>query len=51
VAPAAGDLANELSVAIACGVDLQRLASTMHVYPTIGFGIQQIASDFALMRL
>jgi len=36
VAPAAGELANELSVAIACGVDLQRLASTMHVYPSKG---------------
>jgi pyruvate/2-oxoglutarate dehydrogenase complex dihydrolipoamide dehydrogenase (E3) component len=50
VAPVAAELANELSIAIAGGLDLQRLASTMHVYPTIGLGIQQIASDFAFER-
>ncbi len=50
VAPVAAELANELSVAVAGGLDLQRLASTMHVYPTIGLGIQQIASDFAFKR-
>src|SRR5712692_2794733 len=38
VGPAAADLANELAVAIAGGVDLQHLASTMHIYPTIGLG-------------
>lgn len=50
VAPAAAELANELSVVMACGIDLQRLASAMHVYPTIGLGIQQIASGFSFMR-
>jgi len=47
VGPAAADVANELAVAIAGGVDLEHLASTMHIYPTIGLGVQQLASDFA----
>lgn len=45
--PVAAELTNELLVAIACGVDRQRRASAMHVYPPIGLGIHQIASDFA----
>ncbi len=47
VGPAAADVANELAVAMAGGVDLQHLASTMHIYPTISLGVQQLASEFA----
>jgi pyruvate/2-oxoglutarate dehydrogenase complex dihydrolipoamide dehydrogenase (E3) component len=47
VGPGAADVANELAVAMVGGVDLQHLASTMHIYPTIGLGVQQLASEFA----
>jgi pyruvate/2-oxoglutarate dehydrogenase complex dihydrolipoamide dehydrogenase (E3) component len=47
VGPAAADVANQLAVAMAGGSHLQHLASTMHIYPTIGFGVQQLASEFA----
>jgi pyruvate/2-oxoglutarate dehydrogenase complex dihydrolipoamide dehydrogenase (E3) component len=47
VGPSAADLANELAVAVTGGVDLQHLASTMHIYPTLGLGAQQLASEFA----
>jgi pyruvate/2-oxoglutarate dehydrogenase complex dihydrolipoamide dehydrogenase (E3) component len=47
VGPAAADVANELAVAMARGVDLSHLASIMHIYPTIGLGVQQLASEFA----
>jgi pyruvate/2-oxoglutarate dehydrogenase complex dihydrolipoamide dehydrogenase (E3) component len=46
VGPSAAEVANELAVAITGGVDLEHLASTMHIYPTIGLGVQQLASDF-----
>ena len=48
VAPGAAQMANELSVALANRVDLSKLARTMHVYPTMGLGVQQLASEFAL---
>lgn len=50
VAPEAAEVANELSVAQAAGLRLQQLARTIHVYPTFGLGIQQLASEFAMRR-
>lgn len=50
VGPAAAEVANELAVAMAAGIDLQQLASTMHIYPTVGLGIQQVASEFAFRQ-
>lgn len=44
----AAELANELSAAIPGGVELHGPASTRHVYPTIAFGIQQMAAKLRL---
>jgi pyruvate/2-oxoglutarate dehydrogenase complex dihydrolipoamide dehydrogenase (E3) component len=50
VAPSAAEVLNELAVATTAGVELQDLGSTIHVYPTIGLGVQQLASDFAIRK-
>jgi pyruvate/2-oxoglutarate dehydrogenase complex dihydrolipoamide dehydrogenase (E3) component len=47
VSPAAGETMNELSVAIDRGLTLSDLASTIHVYPTFGFAVQQLAAEAA----
>ena len=44
VAPVAGEIINELALAIQSKVNLRQLGSTIHVYPTYGIGIQQLAS-------
>jgi pyruvate/2-oxoglutarate dehydrogenase complex dihydrolipoamide dehydrogenase (E3) component len=44
VAPVAGELINELALAIESKATLRQLSSTIHVYPTYGIGIQQLAS-------
>jgi pyruvate/2-oxoglutarate dehydrogenase complex dihydrolipoamide dehydrogenase (E3) component len=44
VAPVAGELINELALAIESKASLRQLSSTIHVYPTYGIGIQQLAS-------
>jgi pyruvate/2-oxoglutarate dehydrogenase complex dihydrolipoamide dehydrogenase (E3) component len=44
VAPVAGEVINELALAIQSKVTLRQLSSTIHVYPTYGIGIQQLAS-------
>ncbi len=41
----AGELANELSVALSRRLTLADLAGAIHVYPTYGFAIQQAAAD------
>jgi pyruvate/2-oxoglutarate dehydrogenase complex dihydrolipoamide dehydrogenase (E3) component len=48
VGTAAAEVANELSVALDAGLRLSELARAMHVYPTFGSGIQQLASDAAV---
>ena len=48
VAPVAGELINELALAIRMGTSMGDLSSTIHVYPTYGIGIQQIASREAI---
>ena len=44
VAPVAGEIINELALAIQSKLTLRQLSSTIHVYPTYGIGIQQLAS-------
>lgn len=41
----AGELANELSVALSKHLSVADLAGAIHVYPTYGFAIQQAAAD------
>jgi pyruvate/2-oxoglutarate dehydrogenase complex dihydrolipoamide dehydrogenase (E3) component len=43
VGPEAGELTNELALAMKQGVTLGDLASTIRVYPTLGMGLQQAA--------
>ncbi|MBI2941093.1 MAG: FAD-dependent oxidoreductase [Chloroflexi bacterium] len=47
----AGELAQELSVALTSGVRLGDLAGAIHVYPTYGFGLQQAAAEAVYDRL
>ena len=48
--PAAGELINELALAMEHGLSLGQIASTTHAYPTIGLGLQQVAGQFALEK-
>jgi pyruvate/2-oxoglutarate dehydrogenase complex dihydrolipoamide dehydrogenase (E3) component len=48
VAPAAGETVNELSLAIDRGLTVADLASTIHVYPTFTFAVQQLAAEISL---
>lgn len=48
VAPDAAEVANELWLAVGADLSLQQLAKAIHVYPTIGIGVQQLASRFAM---
>ncbi len=45
VSPAAAETINEVSVAIDRGLTVSDLASTIHVYPTFGFAVQQLAAE------
>ncbi len=44
VSPRGGELINELSLAIELGASIGDLARTIHVYPTYGSGIQDLAA-------
>jgi len=48
VSRAAGETINELALAIDRGLTLSDLASTIHVYPTFGFAVQQLAAEAAI---
>ncbi len=48
VSAGAADLANQLVVAIDAGIGLSRLAQVIHVYPTRGYGLVQLASSVRL---
>ncbi len=50
VSPHAGETLGELVLAIGNGIRAQRLAETMHAYPTYATGLQQIAVGLALDR-
>ncbi len=45
LAPAAGELINELALAIHQKLKLDDLASVVHVYPTLSIAIQQLAAE------
>ncbi|MEO8745365.1 MAG: FAD-dependent oxidoreductase, partial [Candidatus Dormiibacterota bacterium] len=47
VSRAAGETINELALAIDRGLTVSDLASTIHVYPTFGFAVQQLAAEAA----
>lgn len=47
----AAELANELALAIRSGLRLADLARTIHVYPTHGFAIQQMAAEATFVDL
>jgi pyruvate/2-oxoglutarate dehydrogenase complex dihydrolipoamide dehydrogenase (E3) component len=47
VSMAAGETINELALAIDRGLSVADLASTIHVYPTFGFAIQQLSAAAA----
>jgi pyruvate/2-oxoglutarate dehydrogenase complex dihydrolipoamide dehydrogenase (E3) component len=44
VSAGAADLANQLAVALESGVGLSRLSRVIHLYPTRGYGLLQLAS-------
>jgi pyruvate/2-oxoglutarate dehydrogenase complex dihydrolipoamide dehydrogenase (E3) component len=50
LAPGAGEIVNELALAIERGLKLDELGGVVHVYPTIGLAIQQLAGAAALGR-
>ena len=46
VGPGAGELIQEVTLAMRHGLSVTALASTIHVYPTLAMAIQQAALDF-----
>jgi len=48
VSAGAADLANQVVVAVESGAGLSRLSRTIHVYPTRGYGLLQVASAVRL---
>jgi pyruvate/2-oxoglutarate dehydrogenase complex dihydrolipoamide dehydrogenase (E3) component len=48
VSRAAGETINELALAIDKGLSVSDLASAIHVYPTFGFAVQQLAAEVSL---
>lgn len=46
VAPRAGEMINEIALAMRSGAFTGRLAQTVHAYPTWGYGIQKAAGQF-----
>lgn len=51
VGPSAGELISEISLAISAKVELSRLASVMHAYPTISIALQQMAAEVKYAEL
>jgi len=50
VSPNAGELINELTLAIELGASIGDLAKAIHVYPTYGSGLQDLAAEISLDR-
>lgn len=48
VGPHAGEVANQIAVAIEAGMGLPELARTVLLYPTMGFGVGQLAASARL---
>lgn len=51
VGASAGELINELALALQAKLDLGQLATTTHVYPTLALSIQQAAGKYSVARL
>ena len=51
VAPHAGEMIHEFAVALDRRLKLADLARTIHVYPTYGTGVQQLATDLTVERM
>jgi dihydrolipoamide dehydrogenase len=50
LAPAAGEMIQELALAIRGGMKLDQIAGLVHVYPTLSTGIGQLAAKAAFER-
>jgi len=50
LAPAAGEMIHELALAIEEGVKLNELSQFMHVYPTLGTSVGQLAGEAAFEK-
>lgn len=50
LAPSAGEIINELTLAVHLGLDLTQLASVVHVYPTYSTSVQRTAAERAFRR-
>lgn len=50
VGPSAGELINEVALAIQQDLTMQQIAGATHVYPTVGLSIQQAAGIFSLQQ-
>jgi pyruvate/2-oxoglutarate dehydrogenase complex dihydrolipoamide dehydrogenase (E3) component len=50
VGEAAGEVINEVALAMTHGLTLAQLAATTHVYPTIALGLQQAAGQYTLRQ-
>ena len=50
LAPAAGEMIHEFALAIEEGVKLNELSQFMHVYPTYGTSVGQLAGDAAFEK-
>lgn len=50
LAPAAGEMIHELALAIEEGVKLNELSQFMHVYPTLGTSVGQLAAEAAFEK-
>lgn len=48
VAPRAGELINEFSLAITKRLTLRDMAESLHVYPSYGMGVQRLAANWAM---
>jgi hypothetical protein len=46
VGPQAGELIQEVTLAMRRGLSVRALADTIHVYPTLAMTVQQAALDF-----
>ncbi|MEE3329016.1 MAG: FAD-containing oxidoreductase, partial [Myxococcota bacterium] len=51
VAPHAGELINEISVAMAAGLGLGGIAGVIHPYPTLAMAIRETGNAYTRTRL
>ncbi len=49
VGPSAGELINEVALAMKNGISITKLADTIHAYPTYGYGLRNCADQFRAM--